>query len=57
MVRHFITWLPALVSPILTVSGPVVRIAPNQYSIDDPSSAKIIYGHGTDFVKVGASLL
>ncbi|PSK59404.1 Isotrichodermin C-15 hydroxylase [Elsinoe australis] len=31
--------------------GPVVRIAPNQYSIDDPEAIRIIYGHGTAFVK------
>lgn len=37
--------------------GPVVRIAPNQYSIDDVDSAKVIYGHGNDFVKVGVVLL
>ncbi|SCV50261.1 uncharacterized protein FFB14_11353 [Fusarium fujikuroi] len=27
--------------------GPIVRIAPNQYSLDNPEAAKIIYGHGT----------
>lgn len=32
--------------------GPVVRIAPNEYSIDDVEAAKIIYGHGNAFVKV-----
>lgn len=39
----------------LTVSsqGPVVRIAPNEYSVDDPEAMKTIYGHGTKFVKVG----
>ncbi|SCN83929.1 uncharacterized protein FFB20_07085 [Fusarium fujikuroi] len=26
---------------------PIVRIAPNQYSLDNPEAAKIIYGHGT----------
>ncbi|OBT80300.1 hypothetical protein VF21_00724 [Pseudogymnoascus sp. 05NY08] len=31
--------------------GPVVRIAPNEYSIDDVEAAKIIYGHGNAFVK------
>ncbi|KAF5632048.1 cytochrome P450 monooxygenase oxidoreductase [Fusarium sp. NRRL 52700] len=31
--------------------GPVVRIAPNEYSIDDPASAKIIYGSGRGFTK------
>tara|TARA_R110002060_G_scaffold24251_4_gene32946 strand:- start:943 stop:1272 length:330 start_codon:yes stop_codon:yes gene_type:complete len=32
--------------------GPVVRIAPNEYSIDDIAAAKLIYGHGNTFVKV-----
>ena len=32
--------------------GPIVRIAPNQYSIDDPDATKIIYGHSTKFIKV-----
>ncbi|KAF4539441.1 Cytochrome p450 pisatin [Lasiodiplodia theobromae] len=31
--------------------GPVVRIAPNEYSIDDPEAMKILYGHGTAFIK------
>ncbi|KAG4433830.1 hypothetical protein IFR05_010678 [Cadophora sp. M221] len=31
--------------------GPVVRIAPNEYSIDDVAAAKTIYGHGNSFVK------
>ncbi|KAF2176414.1 cytochrome P450 [Zopfia rhizophila CBS 207.26] len=29
--------------------GPVVRIAPNEFSIDDPEAVKIIYGHGTQY--------
>lgn len=32
--------------------GPVVRIAPNVYSIDDADCAKVLYGHGSKFVKV-----
>lgn len=32
--------------------GSVVRIAPNEYSIDDVGAAKVIYGHGNAFVKV-----
>lgn len=32
--------------------GPIVRIAPNEYSINDYEAAKAIYGHGTAFVKV-----
>ena len=30
-----------------------MRIAPNEYSIDDLDAVKIIYGHGSKFVKVG----
>lgn len=32
--------------------GPIVRIAPHEYSIDDVDAAKTIYGHGNTFVKV-----
>ena len=32
--------------------GPVVRITPDTYSIDDPNAIRIIYGHGTKFIKV-----
>jgi hypothetical protein len=32
--------------------GPVVRISPNEYSINDPEALRIIYGHGTHFIKV-----
>lgn len=32
--------------------GSVVRIAPGQYSIDDPEALKIIYSHSSQFVKV-----
>lgn len=31
--------------------GPIVRLAPNEYSIDDPAALPIIYGHGTKFIK------
>lgn len=31
--------------------GPVVRLAPNEYSLDDPAAVKIIYGLGTTFTK------
>ncbi|RFU26581.1 hypothetical protein B7463_g9752, partial [Scytalidium lignicola] len=31
--------------------GPIVRIGPNDYSIDDPKAIKTIYGHGTEFTK------
>ncbi|KAH7093666.1 cytochrome P450 [Paraphoma chrysanthemicola] len=31
--------------------GSIVRIAPNQYSIDDPDAIRTIYGHGTQFTK------
>ncbi len=37
--------------------GAVVRIAPHYYSIDDMDAIKVIYGHGTNFVKVGESSL
>lgn len=32
--------------------GPIVRIAPSEYSIDDVEAAKTIYGHGNAFTKV-----
>jgi hypothetical protein len=32
--------------------GPIVRIAPNEYSIDDIDAARLIYGHKTTFLKV-----
>src|SRR5271168_328983 len=35
--------------------GPIVRIAPHEYSIDDVDAAKTIYGHGNAFVKVWRS--
>ncbi|KAI3391747.1 hypothetical protein diail_6841 [Diaporthe ilicicola] len=31
--------------------GPVVRLAPNEYSLDDPATVKTIYGLGTAFTK------
>ncbi|KFZ14545.1 hypothetical protein V501_03179 [Pseudogymnoascus sp. VKM F-4519 (FW-2642)] len=31
--------------------GPIVRIAPNEYSIDDPDAVKVIYGLGSQFIK------
>ncbi|KAI9048140.1 hypothetical protein LZ554_007935 [Drepanopeziza brunnea f. sp. 'monogermtubi'] len=31
--------------------GPIVRIAPGEYSVDDVEAAKTIYGHGNAFVK------
>ncbi|KUJ10351.1 cytochrome P450 oxidoreductase [Mollisia scopiformis] len=31
--------------------GPIVRIAPNEYSIGDAEAIKIIYGHGAGFIK------
>ncbi|OBT45682.1 hypothetical protein VE00_03948 [Pseudogymnoascus sp. WSF 3629] len=31
--------------------GPVVRIAPNEYSFEDFEAVKTIYGHGTKFAK------
>ena len=32
--------------------GPIVRIAPNEYSVDDIQAAKLIYKTGNGFVKV-----
>ena len=32
--------------------GPIVRIAPHEYSIDDVEAAKTIYGLGKHFLKV-----
>jgi hypothetical protein len=32
--------------------GPIVRIAPNEYSVDDVEAAKSIYGVGNGFVEV-----
>lgn len=32
-------------------NGPIVRLAPNWYSISDPAALKTIYGHGTKFEK------
>jgi hypothetical protein len=34
------------------MAGPIVRIAPNEFSINDPDAIKTIYGHGTQFNKV-----
>jgi hypothetical protein len=34
--------------------GPIVRIAPNEYSIDDPESVQLIYGSRGRFTKVRA---
>ncbi|KAG9237237.1 cytochrome P450 [Amylocarpus encephaloides] len=31
--------------------GAIWRVAPGEYSVDDPESAKTIYGHGSTFVK------
>lgn len=37
---------------LITIPGPIVRIAPNEYSFEDLQAVKTIYGHGTKFVKV-----
>lgn len=34
--------------------GPIVRIAPNEYSIDDPESVQLIYGARGAFPKVSS---
>lgn len=39
------------------VTGPIVRIAPNEYSLDDPAAAKIIYGSGKGYIKVRTAFI
>ena len=39
-------------APLTRETGPIVRIAPNEYSIDDPRSAKVIYRSGNQLMKV-----
>ena len=34
-----------------STTGPIVRIAPNRFSLSDPEAIKQIYGHGTKFIK------
>lgn len=48
--------LPLCQLGLIIIPGPVVRIAPNEYSIDDPAAAKIIYGSGRGFTKVRHAL-
>lgn len=43
--------LPRLNIDLHRKYGPVVRIAPNEYSLDDPNAVKPIYGLGTTFTK------
>ena len=33
-------------------AGPIVRISPNKYSIDDPDAARVIYRTRDELVKV-----
>ncbi|KFY74560.1 hypothetical protein V499_05422 [Pseudogymnoascus sp. VKM F-103] len=48
-----------ITSPLRDIPGPflarytrpIVRIAPNEYSIDDPDAVKVIYGLGSQFIK------
>ena len=35
-----------------TGTGPIVRLAPNEYSIHDPAAVKEIYGLGSSTIKV-----
>ena len=35
--------------------GPIVRIAPHEYSVDDVDAARTIYGHGNACIKVTTS--
>lgn len=44
-------WKPRWLYRNWPMVGPVVRIAPNQYSIDDPDAVKILYGLASKFVK------
>lgn len=37
--------------------GPIVRIAPNEYSIDDPAAMQIIYGSKGRFTKASMATL
>ncbi len=37
-------------------TGPIVRIPPIEYSIDDPAAVKAIYVSGSGFVKVSGRL-
>ncbi|KAJ5588333.1 cytochrome P450 pisatin demethylase [Penicillium hordei] len=32
-------------------TGPIVRVAPNWYSVSDPTATKLIYGHGSKYQK------
>ena len=36
--------------------GPIVRIAPGEYSVDDVEGARIIYGLGKGFIKVCSTI-
>lgn len=38
-------------------AGPIVRITPNEYSLDGPEAIRAIYGHGTQFIKVTRACL
>lgn len=38
-------------SNVITITGNIIRIAPNYYSISDSSAVRTIYGHGTKFEK------
>jgi hypothetical protein len=37
---------------MLRTSGPIVRVAPNEYSISEPGDLQTIYGHTSHFIKV-----
>lgn len=43
--------LPRLNIELHRKYGPVVRLAPNEFSLDDPAAVKVIYGLGTNFTK------
>jgi hypothetical protein len=43
--------IPSCPSKETNITGKIVRIAPNEVSIDDPEAVKVIYGHATEFIK------
>lgn len=42
---------PTFQCELTYLQGNIVRLGPEYYSLDDPEAVKIIYGHGTKFVK------
>lgn len=50
-------WFPTPKKYLILCVGPVVRISPNECSLDDPDAVKIIYRTRDELVKVGTTLL